>query len=444
VPPKHAPQGLIQDRMSKQGQKVLVFQIDSYICRKADEQILTLLESKVYVGGITPLIGKPDKKFWKMKKKSADSVYKGHMNGGFSVRSIAWMQSCIDALNSANQHGKRLLSSEGRKARADAEDAFFSYCYNHPEILGNKFEGSDVSIHEGAAYSSDNGYTSCRREITGKCSEICPWGVHKPWGNMGDPGTYNELALYCPQVKELKNLNLDLEKTLRKKLHLPPLTHNNKPQPPKSMKLSVKKQQHTETSRKMPSSVSAARVGKSTQQVRTKTSTQTKAQRQHGEVEKEQHEKKAKSDAVAVAEKAVAHLRESRKKAKKDALAKSQQGTGAEMDQEAESKRNAASKATTSQKGGHEKAKIDVHAKVEQNHAQNNKLDNGAATNSHLEERLKVLETRSHLEERLMVLEARASDLNKQNQKLEAQSSKLKSNAEKMKLEITQMLKQQG
>jgi len=159
----------------------ITLQSDTLICRPflANE---FLHESNVsYIGGLSeasPTDPDPNKilKF-------------EHLNGGLSLRNVAWTIQCIEKYKGANL----LLAGE---------DTFFAYCRLH-NIPGTVH----TSQQQVYSFASDNGWTLCFN-TTQHGERICPFGVHKPWvqKHWNTPAFF-ELAQNCPGLDHLMLLS---------------------------------------------------------------------------------------------------------------------------------------------------------------------------------------------------------------------------------------------
>jgi Protein of unknown function (DUF5672) len=119
-------------------------------------------------------------------------LFADHLNGGFSLRNVAWTIQCIEEFRRT------------RRVKQGGEDAFYRHC-RKINVTGT------VHTNQLQAYSfaSDNGWTMCFN-TTRNGERTCPFGVHKPWTtkNRKFP-PYVELVQHCPGLDEMKQLSIE-------------------------------------------------------------------------------------------------------------------------------------------------------------------------------------------------------------------------------------------
>ena len=119
-----------------------------------------------------------------------------HLNGGFSLRNVAWTIQCIEEFKAANTSKLTLFG----------EDTFFRYCR---EI--NTTGTVHTSQQQAYAFASDNGWTMCFNTTQNR-ERVCPFGVHKPWiEKHRKTQEYDELAQNCPGLDQLMHLSAGLQ-----------------------------------------------------------------------------------------------------------------------------------------------------------------------------------------------------------------------------------------
>jgi hypothetical protein len=166
---------------------VITLQSDTLICRPflASE---FLRESNVsFIGGLS--------KSSRMNTGRKMGVYPDpnqillvdHLNGGFSLRNVAWTIQCIEE------------SRRSRSVKQGGEDNFYRYC-RKMNVTGTVH----TSQLQAYSFASDNGWTMCFN-TTKNSERICPFGVHKPWmqKHWKSPA-YVELVQNCPGLDQLK------------------------------------------------------------------------------------------------------------------------------------------------------------------------------------------------------------------------------------------------
>jgi hypothetical protein len=146
---------------------VLFFQADSIICKSGDPPM-----QFEYLGG--PSF--PHESY----RWTPTLSYKGHMNGGFSVRKVDWVIDCLNSRNSVS-----------------SEDSTFSVCQRENRM--------SPTFNNARAFAADNGWTGC---FTENSKRICPYGMHKPWKNESiTPIEIQELYDHCTGADQLLHLN---------------------------------------------------------------------------------------------------------------------------------------------------------------------------------------------------------------------------------------------
>ena len=120
------------------------------------------------------------------------SLLDDHLNGGFSLRNVAWTIQCIEE------------SRHSRRVKQGGEDNFFRSCRQM-----NATGTVHTSQLQAYSFASDNGWTMCFN-ITQNRERICPFGVHKPWTTRNPKSQeYVELAQNCPGLDQLKQLSTE-------------------------------------------------------------------------------------------------------------------------------------------------------------------------------------------------------------------------------------------
>jgi Protein of unknown function (DUF5672) len=119
-----------------------------------------------------------------------------HLNGGFSLRNVAWTIQCIEEYAARNTS----------QANLEGEDTFYRYC-REINVTGTVH----TSQQQAYSFASDNGWTMCFN-TTQNGERICPFGVHKPWitKNWKSPA-YVELVQNCPGLDQLMHLSSELQ-----------------------------------------------------------------------------------------------------------------------------------------------------------------------------------------------------------------------------------------
>ena len=151
---------------------ILVIQSDTIICRNGEPPL-----KHGYIGGASD----PGQIFYDNKK----SYFYGHMNGGFSLRNVEWTIKCLE-----------------KRPEINVEDSKFTDCFKDDLV------NSRIPYNEVVAFASDNGWTTCEDGPWG--SRVCPYGLHKPWGNYGSLygsvkfEDYQEMLNSCPGVSTLE------------------------------------------------------------------------------------------------------------------------------------------------------------------------------------------------------------------------------------------------
>jgi Protein of unknown function (DUF5672) len=147
---------------------VLMIQCDTIICRSGEPPL-----TFPYLGGPRHNDGE--------YLKDVNAKYRGHMNGGFSIRNVTWSIECLKNFP-AIQHG--------------AEDSTFESCHTAiPMELQPTYK-------DAALFASDNGHTGCISK------NECPYGLHKPWARAEVSEAELELMYdSCPGARELPSLN---------------------------------------------------------------------------------------------------------------------------------------------------------------------------------------------------------------------------------------------
>jgi hypothetical protein len=161
---------------------VMTLQSDTLLCRPFSTQDFVSPNSKTsFIGGISGFKRKYPQQIRVTGTPRNDTVDRyNHLNGGFSLRNVAWTVECI-----------RQYAVD----RSWIEDALYRHC-REQEINGT------VHVTEEQAYgfASDNGRTLCfNKPNTG--DRVCPVGVHKPWSQGVDKWgreMYKELTDSCP------------------------------------------------------------------------------------------------------------------------------------------------------------------------------------------------------------------------------------------------------
>ena len=160
----------------------ITLQWDTLICRPflADEFIDE--KNVSFIGGLSSAVAP-------MYPNPTHSHIVGHLNGGLSLRNVAWTIQCIEQFRNAST-----VTGEG-------EDAFFRDCRE-----ANMTGTGHTSQLQAYSFSSDNGWTLCFN-TTKNGERICPFGVHKPWTtkSLRSPA-YIEMMQNCPGLDQLKPL----------------------------------------------------------------------------------------------------------------------------------------------------------------------------------------------------------------------------------------------
>ena len=118
-----------------------------------------------------------------------------HLNGGFSLHSVAWTKDCIEMFTTRGDNATLQVYEQ------KTEDDFWQTCRPKSKLT------TDVTDLMAYAFSSDNGASNCFYvPKTNQTQRLCPFGVHKPWRRKKEHnGTYyKELVENCPGLDKLE------------------------------------------------------------------------------------------------------------------------------------------------------------------------------------------------------------------------------------------------
>ncbi len=178
------------------GQVVLTLQSDTLLCSSSAVEKQPWHRVVNLLGGISGQargkIGTPPDI---ATLNASHQTNRYHLNGGLSMRRIPWIVSCLKKY----------------KGRPQVEDRLFHHCVVEQDHAQNVSDAATATtIFDAMAFASDSGHTLC---FDWEGQRQCPWGVHKPWAaipyNHRD-AEYEELVQYCPDIRELQNLQYDL------------------------------------------------------------------------------------------------------------------------------------------------------------------------------------------------------------------------------------------
>jgi Protein of unknown function (DUF5672) len=154
---------------------VLMIQCDTIICRPGEPPL-----KFPYLGGPRHNDGK--------YLKDVSAKYRGHMNGGFSIRNVTWSIECLKNLPSSQQ---------------GAEDSTFESCHMRVPV------NLQPTYKDAALFASDNGHTGCiTKDYTILVFQECPYGLHKPWTRAEvSESELEDMYDSCPGSRNLASLN---------------------------------------------------------------------------------------------------------------------------------------------------------------------------------------------------------------------------------------------